>query len=339
MEEILPIPGFFRPEKLDKVYRVPYQERADQARQWADLYHITPSGEDREKIILFLVDIQNTFCLPEFELFVGGKSGRGAVEDNIRLCQFIYRNLHKITDITLTMDTHSAMQIFHGIFLVDSRGNHPPANTMISVEDVTTGKWKFNSKIASGLGITAEDGQRYLEYYVNALQESGKYLLTIWPYHAMLGGVGHALVSAVEEAVFFHSVARFSQTDLEIKGTNPLTEHYSVIAPEVNLDQNGKLLSARNRKFMDLVERSDKVIIAGQAKSHCVANTVEDILQDIMETNPTLTEKIYLLEDCTSPVVIPGVVDFSEQADEAYLRFSGYGMHIVNSEAPMDEWK
>jgi len=34
----------------------------------------------------------------------------------------------------------------------------------------------------------------------------------------MLGGIGHALVSAVEEAVF-HAIARNSQTQFEIKGT------------------------------------------------------------------------------------------------------------------------
>ena len=33
----------------------------------------------------------------------------------------------------------------------------------------------------------------------------------------MLGGIGHALVSAVEEAIFFHNIARHSQTEFKIK--------------------------------------------------------------------------------------------------------------------------
>jgi nicotinamidase-related amidase len=37
----------------------------------------------------------------------------------------------------------------------------------------------------------------------------------------MLGSIGHALVSSVEEAVFFHCIARNSQTQFEIKGNNP----------------------------------------------------------------------------------------------------------------------
>ena len=48
----------------------------------------------------------------------------------------------------------------------------------------------------------------HLRAYVEALAAGGKYDLTIWPFHAMLGGIGHALVSAVEEALFFHAIAR-----------------------------------------------------------------------------------------------------------------------------------
>ena len=49
----------------------------------------------------------------------------------------------------------------------------------------------------------------------------------------MLGGIGHALVASVEEAVFFHSIVRKSQTQFELKGENPLTENYSILRPEI----------------------------------------------------------------------------------------------------------
>jgi nicotinamidase-related amidase len=55
----------------------------------------------------------------------------------------------------------------------------------------------------------------------------------------MLGGIGHALVSVIEEACFFHSVARHSPTLYEVKGDNPLTENYSVLSPEVLKDNQG----------------------------------------------------------------------------------------------------
>src|SRR5512140_1812176 len=94
----LPIPDFFDPASLDKVWRVPYEERARQAAEWATRYKLQPAGKTRRKIWLLLVDVQNTFCIPGFELFVAGRSGRGAVDDNIRLCQFIYCNMDSITN-------------------------------------------------------------------------------------------------------------------------------------------------------------------------------------------------------------------------------------------------
>ena len=82
-------------------------------------------GEDRFRVCLVAVDVQNTFCVPGFELFVAGRSGTGAVDDSRRLCEFIYRNSPSITCIVPTMDTHHAMQIFHPIYLIDERGEHP----------------------------------------------------------------------------------------------------------------------------------------------------------------------------------------------------------------------
>jgi len=66
--------------------------------------------------------------------------------------------------------------------------------------------------------------------------------------------------------------------------------------------------------------------------------TGNDLLQEIQATDPSLAKKVYLLEDCTSAVVIPGVVDFSEQAEAAFARFAEAGMHRVRSTDPIREW-
>lgn len=328
----LPSPSFFDSEKVSQFWRVPYQKRANEAKQWREKYQITSSIEDKTKIILLLIDVQNTFCLPDFELFVAGKSGNGAVEDNIRLCQFIYRNLANITTIAATMDTHTAMQIFHPIFWVDEKGNHPQAGiTMISYEDVKQGRWQVNQNIANNLNISWQKLEKYALHYVKQLTENSKYPLTIWPYHSMLGGIGHGLVSSVEEALFFHSIVRSSQTQFEIKGDNPLTENYSVLSPEVLENKQGEKIAKKNTQFLNKLLSYDKVIIAGQAKSHCVAWTIEDLLTEIKQKDPNLATKVYLLEDCTSPVVIPNVVDFSAQAEEAFQRFADAGMQRVIS--------
>ena len=317
---------------------MPYQERMEDAETWAREHFLGPASEDIFRISLMLVDVQNTFCIPGFELFVGGASGTGAVDDNQSLCEFIYRNLDLVTEICPTMDTHQAAQIFHSIFLVNQEGKHPPAYTIVTMEDIEKGVWRFNEKLATSLSIDSSYGQEYLRHYTETLEEGGKYCLTIWPYHAMLGGIGHALVAAVEEAVFFHSVCRYSQPNFQVKGTNPFTENYSVLSPEVLSGPHGEKVAGKNVTLIEKLFDFDAVIIAGQAKSHCVAWTVDDLLTEVSLSDKKLTEKIYLLEDCTSPVVIPGMIDYREQADAAFQRFSDAGMHVVRSTDPIANW-
>ena len=330
-QNTLPIPEFFDVDKVDSVWRIPYEERAGQARDWARQHALQPASASTTRTWLMLIDVQNTFCIPEFELYVGGRSGRGSVEDNTRLTEFIYRNLGNITHITATMDTHKTMQVFHAIFFVDQNGNHPAPYTDIHVADLKTGKWTFNPVLAPQFGIAPEYGQQMMLHYAEALEQKGKYAMTIWPYHAMLGGVGHALASSIEEALFFHSIARNTQYDIELKGDKPFTENYSVVGPEVLTGPMGETLGTHNSKFIEQLQQFDKLIIAGQAKSHCVAWTVQDLLNDINTVDPALAKKVYLLDDCSSPVVVPGVVDHTDAADAAYERFAQAGMNIIQS--------
>lgn len=339
-QTLLPIPQHFDPRQVGEVWRVPYQERAVEATAWAKRYGLQSAATDQRRICLLAVDVQNTFCIPGFELFVGGQSGIGAVKDNIRLCQFIYRNLGSLTEIVPTLDTHTAMQIFHPIFWVDRNGEHPaPAATIISLEDVEQGHWQVNPAIAASLTQgDYETLQHYALHYTRELTREGKYPLTIWPYHSMLGGIGHALVSAVEEAIFFHCIARHSQTHFELKGNNPLTENYSVLRPEVLQGSRGQMIAQKNTALIRRLLTFDAVVVAGQAKSHCVAWTIANLLTEMRAIDPSLARKVYLLEDCTSPVVVPGVVDFTAQADAAFQRFAEAGMHLVKSTDTIADW-
>jgi len=335
---VLPVPPHFDPESVGEVWRVPYEERAREAEAWAREHGLRPAAEDGLRICLVAVDVQNTFCIPEFELFVSGRSGTGAVDDNRRLCEFVYRNLGAITQVVPTLDTHQAMQVFHAIWLVDAEGRHPEPYTLVATSDVETGRWRVDPAVVESLGLDPDYAHRHLVHYTRALEASGKYRLTIWPYHAMLGGIGHALVSAVEEAIFFHTFARRSQPDFQPKGRSPLTEHYSVLGPEVTHGPDGELLGERNSALLEELLAYDAVVIAGQAKSHCVAWTIDDLLSSPLLRERGLTEKVYLLEDCTSPVVVPGAVDYTEEAEAAFARFSSAGMHVVRSTEPVEAW-
>jgi len=335
----LSIPNFFEADKVDQIRPVPYLERAEDAQNWINRFGIKPAASDKLRICVMPIDVQNTFCIPGFELFVGGQSGTGAVDDTRRLCEFIYRNLGIITEIAPTMDTHTAMQIFHPIFWVNDDGEHPlPAQTVITYDDVKKGVWKVNPAVATIAGGNYVALQQYAIHYVRSLEEQGKLLLMVWPYHAMLGGIGHALVPVLEEAIFFHTIARRSQAGFEIKGGNPLTENYSVLRPEVLEDSEGRPIAQKNSRFIKKLLDYDIVIAAGQAKSHCFAWTISDLLNEINTKDPDLAKKVYLLEDCTSPVVVPGVIDFTEQANEAFDEFKDAGMNVVRSDVPIEDW-
>jgi len=337
---ILPVPPHFDPDRVGALWRVPYEQRAIDAEAWAKTHAIQLAGTDKERICLLLIDCQNTFCTPGFELYVGGLSGRAAVEDSIRICQFIYRNLGAITTIVPTLDTHTAMQIFHPLFWINADGGHPVGGqTVITLADLEANLWRVNPAVAGSLaGGDYAKLQRHAIHYARRLSEEGKYPLMIWPYHAMLGGIGHALAASIEEALFFHCQARRSQTLFQLKGENPLTENYSALAPEVMKGADGNAIAQKNTALIELLLSFDKVIVAGQAKSHCVAWTLDHLITEIQARRPEYAGRLYLLEDCTSPVVVPGVIDFTSQANDAFQRFERAGARLVSSITPMDEW-
>jgi nicotinamidase-related amidase len=328
----LPLPPFFDPRGVGRVYRVPYQQRADEARAWAEAHGLRPAAEDRRRVALLLVDVQNTFCLPEFELFVAGRSGRGALEDAARIAELVYRRLDRITQVVATLDTHAAAHIFHPVFWLDESGRHPAPHTLIRLEDVESGRFRVNPALAPALAPGRDfDVAAWGRHYARRLAEGGKYPLVVWPYHSMLGGIGHAMVSLVEEAVFFHSIARQAPTRFETKGRHPLTENYSALRAEVSEDEAGRTLVPTNSDLLEHLLGFDEILIAGEARSHCVAWTVEDLLEEIRARDPALARRLVLLDDCSSPVVVPGVVDFTDAAEAAYARFAEAGLRRVSS--------
>lgn len=334
----LPLPPHYDPAMIGQIYHFPYEQRAAEAERWAQQHGIRRAVEDTFRVALIAVDVQNTFCLPDFELYVGGRSGRGAVEDNRRLVEFVYRNLGAITQIYPTLDTHQAAQIFHALFFVDADGHHPGPMTTITQQDIEAGVWRFNVDLAPSLGIDPAYAQAHLRHYTRTLEETGRYALTVWPYHAMLGSIGHALAPAFEEAMFFHSVARRSQPSFQVKGDETLTEHYSALGPEVLTGPDGAAIGAPNLTLIHELSRYDAVLVAGEAKSHCVAWTVQHLLDGFAGIHPDLVRKVYLLEDCTSPVVVPGVVDYTDAADAAFARFAAAGAHLVKASEGMESW-
>lgn len=340
----LPVPTFFNPKNAEDWNYGPNQSALlAEAEKWRKQHGLAPVKKSR--IHLLGIDLQKDFCFPAGTLYVGGQSGRGAIDDNVRFAEFVYRNLGLIDDMTLTLDTHYPYQIFFPSFWLDENGNHPAAHTSISVADVKSGKYHPNPAVAVWVAGDANPAQvmTFLEnqalHYTEALAAAGKYELYLWPFHCLLASAGHALAGVVDEARLFHAFARGRQSLLEIKGGHPLTENYSVFKPEVTTRYDGKpLTQGVNTELMHKLTAADMLIIAGQAASHCVKSSIDDLLDDVLNRDRSLAEKIYILEDCTSAVVVPGLVDYTPQAQAALKRYEAEGMHVVRSTDPIESW-
>jgi len=333
----LPIPQFFSEsqKRLMEVRKIDYEAIIPAGEAWAKTHNIHPAASDTKKTALMIIDGQLTFCHPQFELPV-----TGAMEDMSRLASFIYRNVDNISKIIPTMDTHTVQQIFHAIWLINDEGKHPTPGTIITEDDIKNGAWKVNPAVANVAGGNYTALMKHEGHYVSELAKGGRLSLMIWPYHAQLMGVGHAIVPILEEAIQFHGAAKSSQPDPEIKGGNPLTENYSVGRPEVLTTDGGQAIDSMNSKLFAALATYDRVIIAGEAKSHCVAWTIADLKKYIIDNHgdPELLKKIYLLTDCMSPVIIPNVIDFTDMANTAFDEFAQQGMRLVSSTTPMAQW-
>lgn len=328
-----PLPSFYHPKKVSDIYMIDYPGITQEARQYSQNHQIKPFFHDSTRICLLGIDIQNTFVQKNGELPV-----TGALDDTIRTCDFIYKNLGRITTLTMTLDTHRPIQIFHEIFWVDEDGNHPTPGTQITAEQVHNAKWKPNIAVAHALGVNVATMEHYARHYCDTLESNSRPTLTIWPYHSDIFSPSYSCPSILTEAIHFHSIARNAQPLVETKGGNPWTENYAATGPEVLKDHKGNVVAQKNVAFIDRLLNNDIVIIAGQAKSHCVALTIRGILDDILTKDSKLAKKIYLLEDCTSPVIIPNVIDFTQMANDAFNDFAKHGMHIVKSTDPIESW-
>ncbi|MEX0894002.1 MAG: nicotinamidase [Gemmatimonadota bacterium] len=338
----LPVPDFYDPAHAEQWEYAPGQESLfERALAWRAAHGLRPAAEDDRKVHMVLVDTQKDFGLRRGALYVGGRSGRGALEDNDRTARFIYRNLAALTDITCTLDTHFPHQVFFSSFWLE--GERPPTpHQEVTLADLRGGRLRPNPAVAPGLGIDAAELERRVERYLEGLEERGRYALYLWPPHCLLGSDGHALVGVLHEARLFHAYARVAPSWMEVKGTQPLSENYSAVAPEVEIPQGRQPLPGLRPALAARLAEADAIVVAGQAASHCVKATLEDLLGVLPER---LIKRVYVLRDCMSSVAVPDATrpgeflfDFTPQAEAALERFRAAGMKIVDSTLPVTAW-
>jgi nicotinamidase-related amidase len=299
-------PSFYDAKRIGTLF-YPDMGAISAAAREADL---KPAAADVQKNHLVVIDMQVDFCHKRGNLNVPG-----ALEDIRRLIEFIYRHAEHITQITCSLDSHLPFQIFHPAWWADANGNHPAPFTLITYDDINKGVWR---PLVDPVWSTN---------YVKTLEEQAKKVLTVWPYHVMIGSVGNALDQELWSAITWHALARKAQPSWLTKGTVPQTEHYSIIQPEVSVP--GHPMGGKNKAFLDTLADADNIIIAGEAESHCVLETVEDLVEDFSQDTEALS-KIFFLRDCTSPVLHPEI-DFHAIAMERFAAFERMGVNFLDS--------
>lgn len=231
---------------------------------------------------LLIIDPQVDFCDPQGALYVPG-----AEEDIARLARMVHRLAPNLGGIHVTLDSHHLVDIAHPIFWQDSTGDHPAPFIIVSAEDVETGCWTMTQP---------EMYPRALAY-VQALAKNGRYPLCIWPPHCLIGSPGHAVMPELFAALQDWE-SRFAVVDYVLKGSSIWTEHYSAIQADV--PDSADPSTQPNTALVQTLMKADLIAVAGEAGSHCVANTVRDLADQFGDDQ--LLSKIVLLTDAVSPV-------------------------------------
>lgn len=257
-----------------------------------------------QKIHLIIIDPQNDFAHPDGSLYVPG-----ADTDMKRLADLVYRLKDKLTDIHVTLDSHHFVDISHPIWFKDSNGNHPAPFTQITATDLEDGKWATTQSSAY---------KRTLEY-LKFLETDEQYLHFIWPVHCEIASFGHCVEGNLFKALQTWEKDRYAVVNYITKGSNIYTEHFSAIsACKPDADDPSTQI---NTKFIKTLEEADTILLAGEARSHCIAHTVRDIVENF--SNPKYIEKMVLLTDAMSDV--PGFEILGEQFVEDMV-FKGIGL-------------
>jgi len=167
----------------------------------------------------------------------------------------------------VTLDSHHRTHIAHAICWKNKDGQRPQPFTIITHDEIAAGVW-------SPVDASLRD---HCLYYTKSLEAQGKFKLCIWPEHCLLGTPGHNVHPVLNEALMGWIESTGKQVHYVMKGENCMTEMYSAIKAEVEM--SGDSRTKTNPLLQAELQNSEKLLVCGQALSHCVNSTFTDILK------------------------------------------------------------
>jgi len=260
------------------------------------------------RLRLLVIDPQNDFM----DIAGAALPVRGADADMTRLAGFIDTLGSRIDDIVVTLDSHASVGIERTTFWVTAAGEAVAPFTAITAADVRAGT------------CGPRDAARRPETlaYLDALESGSGRTLIVWPVHCVLGTWGHNIHGALAHSLAAWEFAHARSCDKLLKGLNPMTEQYSAFRAEV--PRADDVRTQVNTALLSRLAAGDEwLVVAGEALSHCVAASGEDMLAHMGSTR---LHNTVFLTDCMSPV------DGFETAGQQFLaRLQGRGVRTMTT--------
>lgn len=251
--------------------------------------------KESDQVILLIID-------PQIDFHEGGSLAvPGSSKDAERIAKMIREHKTQIGEIFVTLDSHHKKHIAHQAFWSDredGKGNPPGLFSSITAKDLEEGKW-----FPKDLSL-----KNHCKAYAEKLKKAkNNFDLIIWPDHCLIGTVGHAVQDDIQLALREWSETNYTKTVKYIhKGMNCLTEMYSAIEAEVPIPTDPT--TTTNYELLNQLKTAKRLLICGQALSHCVNFTTRDIMYHWKDKK---NSDIFVLEDgCSS---VPGFEKFSNE--------------------------
>ena len=255
---------------------------------------------------LLIIDPQNDFLdIPGAALPVPG-----ADADMQRLADWLMGHVAQVQSIIVTLDSHASVGVERITFWQDAQGLPVAPFTLITAADVLAGK--FAPRHA--------DKRAEVLRYLQALEAGGQRQLVVWPVHCVTGTWGHNIHNGLAQAIAGWEEKTGQVCHKVLKGQHPLTEQYSVFRAEVPRADDAR--TQLNQTLMgELAAQTGTLLVAGEALSHCVAASVDDMLAHLP---PERLQRSVLLTDCMSPVT-----GFETMGQDFLQRARGKGVQTL----------
>lgn len=259
------------------------------------------------RLQLLVIDPQNDFM----DIDGAALPVPGARADMDRLAGLVDALQGRIDDIVVTLDSHPGVAVERTSFWLAADGGPVAPFTTITAAELRAGRYRPRN-----VALLAE-----VQAYLDALEAGSGRTLIVWPVHCVLGTWGHAIEQRLAASLAQWEIARARNTDKVLKGQHPLTEQYSAFRAEVPRADDAR--SQLNRPLLDrLAGDGSTLLVAGEALSHCVAASGEDMLAQL---EPARLQRTIFLTDCMSPV--QGFAD----AGAAFLaRLAAHGVRTMD---------